>query len=569
MSDQTVKYTLTLSDLLSGKLENADAKAQKFDTTMSRLQGTINNVAAAAGIAFGLQGLKQFVGGMIDAGTTVEDAQTGLTTLLKDAGKAKEVIKNTMQDATETPFAFEGLLSANKALISANASAEEARQTVKDLGNAIAATGGGDVELQRMVVNLQQIRNTGKATAQDIKQFAFAGINIYQLLADATGKPIDKVKELDVSYEMLRFALAKAHQAGGLYAGGLENMANNTSVQISNLGDALFQLKVKMFDDLKPAITATIEQGKIFIAWLGDAWKWLKQNKDMIFAVAKGVLVGVAAYKAYKLALQASVLWTKIQYASITLLGDGFLTANAGTKLFAGGLEMLKGAMLTNPIGLMAVAVGALAAAYFAFSKTADTALNSNENFNASLMKTAGIVDKVQQKLSGGIMGGNNAEILGMNYAQLSKYREDAIEREKELSSKIADNEARITNLAQLGAKGGQLQNRLKQIAEIEDQNRILQGNITNLQDLRKRADKRLKELPKPTINNTNAQLDLKSTSKITGNRSVTINIDIKNLIESFTVKTVNLGEAIPEIKSKVVQALMSAVNDSQIIGTQ
>jgi len=569
MADQTVRYTLTLSDLLSGKLEQADAKANKFDTTMSKLQSTINGVAAAAGIAFGIQGVKSFMGSVIEAGTTVEDARTGLTTLLRDSGKANEVIKNTMEDATKTPFAFEGLLKANKALIAANVEAGEARGTVLDLANAIAASGGGNVELERMVVNLQQIKNTGKATATDIKQFGIAGINIYEVLARATGKNANELKDVEISYKTLAQALAIAHKEGGLFAGGLEAMSGNTSVQISNLGDALFQLKVRMFDDLKPAITAAVQVGMDFIKWLSDGWEWAKRNKDMIAAVAKGVLVGVAAYKAYTLALKASVLWTKIQYASITILGDGFLTASAGTKFFAGTLQMLKGALLTNPIGLMAVAVGALATAYFAFSKTADTALNSNENFNASLMKTAGIVDKVQLKLSGGILGGNNAEIMGMNAAQLTQYRDDALKREKELADKIAENEGRIVNMSKLSMKTGTMQNTLANIKALEDENRVLQANVANFASLRSRAEKRLKELPKPKVDLTTNNLDLKSTSKITGNKSVNITININNLIEEFTVKTVNLGEAMPEIKGKVMQALTSAINDSQIIGQQ
>lgn len=569
MSDTQVKYTLSLSDLLTSKLEAADAQGKRLDATMGSLQGTINKVAAVTGIAFGVAGVKSFIGSMIDAGTTVENAQTGLTTLLKNADQAKEVIKNTMQDATQTPFAFEGLLSANKALISANVNAKEARGTVLDLANAIAATGGGDVELQRMVVNLQQIKNTGKATALDIKQFAYAGVNVYQLLADATGKPIEKIKDMEVSYNLLRFALKKAHDQGGLYANGLENMAGNTSVQISNLGDALFQLKVRMFDDLKPAITDVLSEGQKMITWLGDAWNWTKRNKDLIFGLAKGILAGVVAYKLYKLAIQSAILWEKIQYASITLLGDGFLTASAGTKIFAGSLQLLKEALLTNPIGLMALAVGALATAYFAFSGSVNAALVQNDNLNASLIRTAGLVDKVQLKLSGGIMGGNNAEILGMNYQELTKYRQDAIEKEKELGDKITENELRITTLARMGTKGGQMQNRLKEIDDLEQTNKVLQANLSNIKNIKDKADKRLKTLPKPQLNQTNNSLDLKQTQKITGNRSVVINIDIGNLIKEFSIKTVNISESVDKVKEMVTQALMSAVNDSQIVAGQ
>lgn len=566
MGDNNVRYTLSLSDLLTGKLSQASSEATRLDATMGTLQNTINKVGAAFGVALGIQGIKNAGAAIIEAGTTVENAQTGLTTLLKDAKGAKDVIANTMEDATKTPFAFDGLLAANKALISANVSAGEARNTVKDLGNAIAATGGGDVELQRMVVNLQQIRNTGKATALDIRQFAYAGINIYQLLADATGKPVESVKDLEVSYDLLTFALKKAHAEGGLYANGLENMAGNTSVQISNLGDSLFKLKVSMFNDLKPALTELIAAGMDAIKWLGNAWEWTKRNKDMIFALAKGVLWGVAAFKAYKLVLQGAVLWTKIQWASITLLGDGFLTASAGSKFFAGSLQLMKTAMLTSPIGPFAIAVGVLAAAFYLFSNDTDRATTSLDNFNVSLMKTDFYVDKVQDKLSKGIYTDKTAMIDSMNAQDLQKYRDDAVAREKEIGDKIAANDAAMTSLIKKGPNS----NNLARIDELEDANKLLAFNLQALKQSREKADQRLKTMPKADITNKfGGDLALKQTAKVTGNRSVTINIHIDELIHELNIKTTTFKESPAKMAELVTQTLMGAVNDSQIVAGQ
>lgn len=55
--------------------------------------------------------------------------------------------------------------------------------------------GGGSDELGRMAQNLQQIKNAGKATAADIKQFAYAGIDVYGILADYTGKSTAEVQK--------------------------------------------------------------------------------------------------------------------------------------------------------------------------------------------------------------------------------------------------------------------------------------------------------------------------------------------------------------------------------------
>lgn len=246
-----VEYVLNMRGNLPAGLDNANSSAKRLNNTMDSVKGSVMSLGAAMGVTFGVAGIGMFISKVVQAGSVVENATIGLTTLLKDQVEAAQVIKNTMEDATKTPFSFEGLLAANKALISADVSAKQARTDVLNLANAIAATGGGNDELQRMVVNLQQIKNTGVATALDIKQFAYAGVNVYKVLEAAGVKTGEGIK---ITYEQLTKALDKAHQQGGIYFNGLENMAQSTSVKISNIGDALFQTFNDIFVEVKPLI---------------------------------------------------------------------------------------------------------------------------------------------------------------------------------------------------------------------------------------------------------------------------------------------------------------------------
>ena len=169
----------------------------------------------------------------------MEQLQVLFTTLTGSAEEADRVIKNIQADASRSPFDTETLIKANQYLMSAGIEADDARQTILNLGNAIAATGGGSAELERMAANLQQIKNVGKASSQDIKQFANAGINIYGLLADAMGVSVEKVKDMDVSYEVLADALAKASEEGGKYFGAMESQSDTMTGSISKLKDSI------------------------------------------------------------------------------------------------------------------------------------------------------------------------------------------------------------------------------------------------------------------------------------------------------------------------------------------
>lgn len=56
------------------------------------------------------------------------------------------------------------------------------------------------------------------------------------------------------------------------------------------------------------------------------------------------------------------------------------------------------------------------------------------------------------------------------------------------------------------------------------------------------------------------------ATAKATGNKSVNIHIKIENLVRQFSVNTKNTIEGAAKVKELVTQALLSSVNDSQIV---
>ena len=203
----------------------------------------------------------------VEYNAQIETYQTALTTLTGSAEKANKIIEQVKKDAASTPFEVASLVKGNQLLISAGLSAEQARDDILALGNAISATGGGEEELSRMVVNLQQIKNVGKASALDIKQFAYAGIDVYGLLADYTGKTREEVTDLEISYEDLTGALKYASQEGGKYFNAMEKQSKTFNGQLSNLkdnfmaflGEATMPLFTFLKDEVLPTINGIID----------------------------------------------------------------------------------------------------------------------------------------------------------------------------------------------------------------------------------------------------------------------------------------------------------------------
>ena len=198
----------------------------------------------------------------VEYNAQIETYQTALTTLTGSAEEANKIIEQVKKDAASTPFEVASLVKGNQLLISAGLSAEQARDDILALGNAISATGGGEEELSRMVINLQQIKNVGKASALDIKQFAYAGIDVYGLLADYTGKTREEVADLDITYEDLTGALKFASQEGGKYFNAMEKQSKTFNGQLSNLKDNfmafLGEVTIPLFTFLKDEVLPII-----------------------------------------------------------------------------------------------------------------------------------------------------------------------------------------------------------------------------------------------------------------------------------------------------------------------
>lgn len=221
---------------------------------------------------------KDFVAIGISYNAQIEKYTTGFTNMLGSAQAAQEAMQAIQEDAARTPFDVASLTQANQLLISAGENAAYSRKVIKALGDAVSATGGGNAELSRMAANLQQIANVGKAATIDIKQFAYAGINIYQILADYTGKSVQEVQSMTISYDLLSRALIAASEEGGRYYNAMDTQSQTMNGRISTLKDNVSQLAGLMTGDLSSGIGVVIGNLNDMVVAAQEAYKqdgWL------------------------------------------------------------------------------------------------------------------------------------------------------------------------------------------------------------------------------------------------------------------------------------------------------
>ena len=288
----------------------------------------------------------------------LEQSKVALTTLTGSAEKADKIMKNIREDASKTPFDVAGLTRANQLLISTGLDSDKAREDILALGNAISATGGGEEELSRMAINMQQIRNVGRATAIDIKQFAYAGIDLYSLVAKSTGLSKEVVsdgEQFTITYDIMAKALRDASAEGGVYFGAMENQSKTLNGQWSTLKDNFNEFAGRvaepLFNFLKDTALPVLND---LMTGGGKIGAWIKKNEQPLTLL--GILIGTitTALIAYTIAQNAAAIVT------------GISTAVMG----AFGAVM---AFVTSPITLVILAIGALIAIGYLLIKNWDT----------------------------------------------------------------------------------------------------------------------------------------------------------------------------------------------------
>ena len=350
---------------LKGRLHDAENGLGEFASKADNAKGSLEGLASAdtgSGMFDGLQSavtkgsiaanlFSTVSGKIIEAGKQVvstgvqynaqlEQYQTALTNMLGSEAEAVALLDEIKQDAAKTPFDTAGLVKANELLISTGIDAESSRRTILALGDAVSATGGGNEELSRMAQNLQQIQNAGKATSADIKQFAYAGIDVYGILADYTGKTAEEVQNMTVTYDLLSNALISAADEGGRYFNSMSTQSETLNGQWNTLKDNATQLAGLMTGDLTDGVKTVIGQMNDLTvaaaeAYETDGWSGLIGKISGLTDVVERAKSAFVGLKAVKDAFDTGKInWLSGDWDSVywNAFNNDVQNKNAGTK---------------------------------------------------------------------------------------------------------------------------------------------------------------------------------------------------------------------------------------------
>src|SRR3990167_463894 len=354
------------TDFAAGKMSSAqyadgiakiEKEARKTISPIERMRESMGGLAMVAKAAL-VGGLTMAGMAAVKMGMQFEQTQIAFKTLLGSTEAASKHLAELRDFAAKTPFQFTDLVTASRRLQAFGFEAEKIIPMLRDIGDAVAAMGGGSEMIDRVTLALGQMSAKGKVSAQEMLQLTEAGIPAWRFLAEAMGVTTAEVQKMS---ERGLIPAGKAIDAilTGMrkdFGGMMAEQSKTAAGQLSNLIDQFESAATTLGTALLPTIKSVVEAGVKLISAFN--------------ALPDPVKQGAIAFLALSVALKPITSIGAVAIDVIGRLGGGLLSAarGAGTFLSTGGqvVGYLKEAgaitpMLIGKPGLLGAGLGVVA----------------------------------------------------------------------------------------------------------------------------------------------------------------------------------------------------------------
>jgi tape measure domain-containing protein len=328
---------------LDKELGKVEKSMTRFGQNMSNLGSTLTQSLTLPIIGVGAAALKSFA--------DMEKLQNGLIAIMGSSEGAAIELEKLRKVAENPGLALPEVVKASASLQSVGMSADAARETITQFGNAVARAGGGAEQFDGVVLALSQISAVGKVTQEDLNQIKERLPEFARVMKEEFGVvTAEGIRELGISSEEFIQrsvgALSNLERANGGLGNAFDNLKDNVTNSLAELGKAINNSL-----NLEAVFTALSEK----INYLVEGFKGLNPaTQEFIVKTALIVAaIGPAIFIVGKLITTFGALAGTIRLIRTTII----LMSTAISSAFA--------SILANPVILAVVtaiaAVGAIA----------------------------------------------------------------------------------------------------------------------------------------------------------------------------------------------------------------
>ncbi len=249
--------------------QGANLATTKINALEDRMQSTeeaskmLASGMLAVGSALGVVG-----GYAIMLAAQMEQSEIAFGTLLGSGEKAEAFLRDLSQFAAKTPFEMPGLMRGSRMLLAFGFQAKEIIPMMTAVGDSVAALGGGEFEIQRVVRALGQMRARGRVSGQEMMQLAELGIPVWEILAKEIGVSIPEAMRLasQGAIDGMTGVNALLAGMGGRFEGAMEAQSKTIIGMWSTIRDSVNLAAISMGNTLVAALDISKHAQQAIIA---------------------------------------------------------------------------------------------------------------------------------------------------------------------------------------------------------------------------------------------------------------------------------------------------------------
>lgn len=328
---------------IKNDLKGIQATAQSASAQMRAMGQSLTGTGTklTAGLTLPLLGI---AGAALKTAGDFEQTQIALTTMLGSADKANKLFADMQKFSAATPFEFPEIAQAGKQLLAFGISSDNVIPKLRQLGDIASGVG---IPLSDLTVIYGQASVAGRVMTGDLNQLVGRGVPIISALAKTMGVAEGQVRTLaeqgKIGFSDFDKAISSLTENGGQFAGMMDAQSQSLLGLIStfkdNITNTLADVGKALVDafDLKGKLSGLNE----FLGGISSRIREFAQNNPEMFKFF-AILAGIAAAVG---PLAVGLGWVLTQMAGLGPIVSALAPAFA---------------LLTGPLGLVAVAIGAL-----------------------------------------------------------------------------------------------------------------------------------------------------------------------------------------------------------------
>jgi tape measure domain-containing protein len=270
VADVQVREAQRGADVFVRSLEKQRQASEQFNKTVQAVGNSLRSIGQGLstlgiGLTAALTAPLVALGvSSTQAAVSLDSLKRGLTAIVGSSAEAEKQLKRLTEIAKLPGIGFEEAIQGSIRLQAVGFSAAEAEKSLVQFANAIALTGGGRAELERVTVQLGQLAAKGKVLSQDLRPIIEAAPAVGRALLQAFGTVnADDIQELGLSsrefLNVLTSQLEKLPRAAAGARNAFENFRDTVFRASAAVGEALLPVLSRLIDVAAPVITRLAE----------------------------------------------------------------------------------------------------------------------------------------------------------------------------------------------------------------------------------------------------------------------------------------------------------------------